>query len=183
MSNAYLSFVLHYVHGHLGRPCVDDHAEGLRTAHLGAGARGGLAHAQHRLVLGPVQPPHREAGAADPAHHGDVAVSGEAMQNMMHGDHSGCFSPNTWTFGISRSRVLIRYQRSGVAELLMLRYASRAPSTDHQWATAGIHPTFISPVREPVDHVLLPAGGREAQSAAAHTRLVVDVPVTHVGLA
>ena len=56
------------------------------TAHLGACPRGGLAHAQHRLVLGSIQPTNREAGAANPSHHGDVAVSEEAMQKMIHGE-------------------------------------------------------------------------------------------------
>lgn len=101
----------------------------------------------------------------------------------------------------------------------MVRYASRAPSIDHQWATyvkstssvlkdrvscyclsksmypilivvvvnlsseAGIHPTFISPVREPVHHMLLLISGCETQRFAGHTRLVVDISVEHVGLA
>lgn len=109
----------------------------------------------------------------------------------------------------------------------MVRYASRAPSIDHQWATyvkstssvlkdrvscyclsksiylmlivvvvnlvlqfftlwsseAGIHPTFISPVREPVHHMLLLISGCETQRFAGHTRLVVDISVKHIGLA
>lgn len=101
----------------------------------------------------------------------------------------------------------------------MVRYASRAPSIDHQWATyvkstssvlkdrvscyclsksiylilivvvvnlsseAGIHPTFISPVREPVHHMLLLISGCETQRFAGHTRLVVDISVEHIGLA
>lgn len=56
------------------------------TAHLGACPCGGLAHAQHRLVLGAIQPTNREAGAANPSHHGDVAVSEEPMQKMIHGE-------------------------------------------------------------------------------------------------
>lgn len=55
----------------------------MRTAaHLGAGPGGGLTHAQDRLVLHPVQPAGGQASAADPSHHGDVAVSEEAMQKM-----------------------------------------------------------------------------------------------------
>lgn len=55
----------------------------LRTAaDLGAGPGGGLTHAQDRLVLRPVQPAGGQTSAADPSHHGDVAVSEEAMQKM-----------------------------------------------------------------------------------------------------
>lgn len=59
--------------------------EQLMTAHLWTGPCGGLAHAEHRLVLGTIQPANREPGAADPGHHGDVAVSEEeAVQKMIH---------------------------------------------------------------------------------------------------
>lgn len=58
---------------------------GLMTNHLWASPCGGLAHAQHWLVLGAIQPTDREPGAADPSHHGDVAVPEEAMQKMIHG--------------------------------------------------------------------------------------------------
>lgn len=53
------------------------------TIHLWACPRGGLAHAEHRLVLGTIQPTDREACAADPSHHGDVAVSEEVRQKMI----------------------------------------------------------------------------------------------------
>lgn len=59
------------------------------TTHLWACPCGGLAHAEHRLVLGTIQPTNREAGAADPSHHGDVAVSKEAMRKMIHGEKIG----------------------------------------------------------------------------------------------
>jgi len=38
------------------------------------------------LVLGTIQPANCELGAADPSHHGDVAVSEEVMQKMIHGE-------------------------------------------------------------------------------------------------
>lgn len=52
------------------------------TTHLYACPCGGLAHTQDRLVLDTIQPANRKASAADPSHHGDVAVSVEAMHNM-----------------------------------------------------------------------------------------------------
>lgn len=61
-------------------------AESRATTRLGAGPRGRLAHAQHRLVLDAIQPTDRQPRAADPSHHGDVAVSEEAMQKMRHGE-------------------------------------------------------------------------------------------------
>lgn len=100
----------------------------------------------------------------------------------------------------------------------MVRYASRAPSRDHQWATyakstssvlkervrrqchsqslhlelhlvflglggAGMRPTLIGPVGEPVHHMLLLISGRQTQGFAGHARLVVDISVEHIGLA
>lgn len=56
------------------------------TTRLGAGPRGGLAHTQHRLVLDAIQPASRQASAADPSHHGDVAVPEEAMRKIRHGE-------------------------------------------------------------------------------------------------
>lgn len=44
-------------------------------AHLWACAGGGLTHAEDRLVLDAVQPADSQTRAADPGHHGDVAVS------------------------------------------------------------------------------------------------------------
>lgn len=49
------------------------------TTRLWARPCGGLTHAEDRLVLDTIQPPDRKAGAADPSHHGYVAVSEEAM--------------------------------------------------------------------------------------------------------
>lgn len=56
------------------------------AAHLGARPRGGLAHTEDRLVLHAVQPAGSQPSAADPSHHGDVAVSEESMQKMRHAD-------------------------------------------------------------------------------------------------
>lgn len=63
--------------------------EQLMTTHLWACPRGGLTHAEHWLVLDTIQPTNRKAGAADPSRHGDVAVSEEAMQKMIHGERIG----------------------------------------------------------------------------------------------
>lgn len=41
------------------------------------------------MVLDTIQPTNRKAGAADPSRHGDVAVSEEAMQKMIHGERIG----------------------------------------------------------------------------------------------
>lgn len=49
------------------------------TTHLWARPCGGLTHAEDWLVLDTIQPTNRKAGAADPSHHGYVAVSEEAM--------------------------------------------------------------------------------------------------------
>lgn len=67
-------------------------AECLITTHLWAGPCGSLTHTEHWLVLDAIQPTNRKAGAADPSHHGDVAVSEEAMQKMIHGgkDWTAC---------------------------------------------------------------------------------------------
>lgn len=48
---------------------------------------------------------------------------------------------------------------------------------------AEIHLAFISPVGEPVHHMLLLASGCKMQRFAGHTRLVVDISVEHIGLA
>lgn len=63
--------------------------EQLMTAHLWACPCGGLAHAEHWLVLGTIKPTNREPGAAGPSHHGDVAVSEEAMQKIIHEERDG----------------------------------------------------------------------------------------------
>lgn len=47
----------------------------------------------------------------------------------------------------------------------------------------GTPPTLISPVREPIHHILLLVSGCEAQRFAGHRRLVVDIAVKHIGLA
>lgn len=95
----------------------------------------------------------------------------------------------------------------------MVRYASRAPSVDHQWASyvsrissvskaaavvitlvfVGFHSlvsmetdsrlTFIGPIGEAIRHMLLLIGAGEAQRFAGHARLVEDISVEHVGLA
>lgn len=72
--------------------CFPAHKEGDQSrifrfgtaAHLRARPGGGLAHAQDRLVLHPVQPAGGQPGAADPRHHGDVAVSEESVQKKRH---------------------------------------------------------------------------------------------------
>lgn len=48
---------------------------------------------------------------------------------------------------------------------------------------AGIRPTLISPVREPVHHMLLLISRCQAQRFAGHAWLVVDISVKHIGLA
>lgn len=48
---------------------------------------------------------------------------------------------------------------------------------------AGIHPTLVSPIREPIHHILLLVSGCETQRFAGHSRLVVDISVKHIGLA
>lgn len=48
---------------------------------------------------------------------------------------------------------------------------------------AELHLAFISPVGEPVHHMLLLASGCKMQRFAGHTRLVVDISVEHIGLA
>lgn len=45
------------------------------------------------------------------------------------------------------------------------------------------HLAFISPVGEPVHHMLLLASGCKTQRFAGHTLLVVDISVEHIGLA
>lgn len=94
----------------------------------------------------------------------------------------------------------------------MVRYASRAPSMDHQWATyvrstssvseENQHhqyrrpplrpepflvkpegiPTFISPVGEPVHDTSLLISTGQAQRSAGHALHVVDISVEHVRL-
>lgn len=59
------------------------------AAHLRARPSGGLTHAEDRLVLQAVQPAGGQLSAADPSHHGDVAVSEEAMQKMRQADRIG----------------------------------------------------------------------------------------------
>lgn len=48
---------------------------------------------------------------------------------------------------------------------------------------AGTNPTFVSPIRDSVGHVLLLIAGRETQRLTAGARLVVDISVKHKGLA
>lgn len=55
------------------------------AAHLRARPSGGLTHAEDRLVLHAVQPADSQPRAADPGHHGDVAVSEASRHKMRHG--------------------------------------------------------------------------------------------------
>ncbi len=64
-------------------------AEQRMTAHLWACPCGGLTHTEHWLVLDTIQPADCKTGATDPSHHGDVAVSEEAKQKMIHGEGIG----------------------------------------------------------------------------------------------
>lgn len=47
-------------------------AERHTHTHRDAGSGGGVTHGQDGDVLGPVQPPDRRLGLADPPHHGHI---------------------------------------------------------------------------------------------------------------
>lgn len=88
----------------------------------------------------------------------------------------------------------------------MVRYASRAPSIDHQWATyvrstssvwkrksilwtllsssgeTGTHPTFVGPVGQPVHYMPFLVSAGQTQSFAGHAWHVVDISVEHIRL-
>lgn len=48
------------------------HIQTHTCTHRDAGSRGGVTHSQDGDVLGPVQPPDRRLGLADPPHHGHI---------------------------------------------------------------------------------------------------------------
>lgn len=66
-----ISFCLHYQQ----RSCLVFSISLSHThTHRDAGSRGGVTHSQDGDVLGPIQPPDRCPGLADPLHHGHIML-------------------------------------------------------------------------------------------------------------